>query len=96
MNTISVRLDIPANILTAFNESEEDFKKDLTLSAAVRLYQLQRLSLAKAASLAGYHRYDFENYLTDNNIPIALLTIDDVLNDVKKMKVMKMKDYCTI
>lgn len=85
MNTISVRLDIPADILTALNESEEDFKKDLTLSAAVRLYQLQRLTLAKAASLAGYHRYDFENYLADNNIPIALLTIDDVLNDVKKM-----------
>ncbi len=85
MNTISVRLDIPADILTALIESEEDFKKDLTLSAAVRLYQLQRLSLAKAASLAFYHRYDFENYLADNNIPIALLTIDDVLNDVKKM-----------
>ena len=84
MNTISVRLDIPADILTALNESEEDFKKDLTLSAAVRLYQLQRLSLAKAASLAGYHHYDFENYLTDDNIPIALLTIDDVLNDFKK------------
>ena len=31
MNTISVRLDIPADILTALNESEEDFKKDLTL-----------------------------------------------------------------
>ncbi|MGZ8557162.1 MAG: UPF0175 family protein [Chitinophagaceae bacterium] len=74
----------PADILTALNETEEELKKDLTLSAAVRLYQLHRLSLAKAASLAGYYRYDFENYLADNNILIAILSIDNVLNDVKK------------
>ena len=85
MKKIYLAIDVPADILAAWNKSKEDFKKDLTLSAALRLYQLQKLSLAKAASLAGYHRYDFENYLTDNNIPIALLTIDDVLNDVKKM-----------
>jgi predicted HTH domain antitoxin len=85
MDTISVKLDVPADILAALNSSEEEFKKEITLSAAIWLYQQQRLSLAKAASLAGYERYDFENYLADNNIPIALLTIEDVMNDVKKM-----------
>lgn len=86
MNTINVTIPVPEDILAALNESADEFKKEITLSAASWLYTRERLSLAKAAALAGYHRYDFESYLSENNIPISLLSAEDVLSDAKKIK----------
>jgi predicted HTH domain antitoxin len=85
MKTVSVNINVPEDIFAALNENEEGFKKEFTMSAAAWLYQNERLSLAKAASLAGVLRYDFENFLADNHIPISLLTAADILNDVKKI-----------
>jgi predicted HTH domain antitoxin len=85
METISVNIKVPSDIFKSLNESEEEFKKELTLSAAAWLYKNERLSLAKAASLAGYYRYDFENFLAANNIPVSLQSPGDILNDVKKI-----------
>lgn len=85
MEQISINIDVPADIFVAFNESKDEFKKELTLSAAIWMYKTEKLSLTKAASLAGFHRYDFEKILAKNEIPITLLSVPDILNDVSKM-----------
>jgi predicted HTH domain antitoxin len=85
MEQISINIDVPADIFVALNETKEEFKKDLTLAAAIWMYKTEKLSLTKAASLAGFHRYDFEKILEDNQIPITLLSVTDVFNDVNKM-----------
>ena len=85
METTSLNIAVPTDIFSALNESEEDFKKELTLSAAAWLYQSERLSLAKAARLAGYHRYDFETYLANHSIAISLDSAESILEDVKKI-----------
>jgi predicted HTH domain antitoxin len=85
MEQVSINIDVPADIFAALNETKEGFKKDLTLSAAIWMYKTEKLSLTKAASLAGFHRYDFEKILAENQIPITLLSVPDILNDVSKM-----------
>ena len=85
METISVNINVPSDIFAALNENEEGFKKEFKMSAAAWFYQNERLSLAKAASLAGVLRYDFENFLADNHIPISLLSVAEILSDVKKI-----------
>lgn len=85
METVSINIAVPADIFVALNESEEEFKKELTVSAAAWLYQCERLSLAKAARLAGYPRYDFETFLANNNIPISLENADSILSDAGKI-----------
>jgi predicted HTH domain antitoxin len=85
MNQVTVHIDVPADIFVALNETTEEFKKDFSLSAAIWMYKSEKLSLAKAASLAGYHRYEFEKKLAENNIPINLLSVNDVYNDVSKI-----------
>lgn len=81
-----IQVELPSDILLALNEDELGIQKDIKLSYAIRLYQHQRLTIGKAAQLAGISRFEFENKLADNQIQISNLTYDDVLDDLKKLK----------
>jgi predicted HTH domain antitoxin len=81
-----IQLEFPSDILLALNEDELGLKKDIKLSYAIRLYQLQKLTIGKAAQLAGLSRLEFENILSDNQISISNLDYEDVLDDSKKLK----------
>lgn len=82
----TIQVELPSDILLALNEDELGIQKDIKLSYAIRLYQLQRLTIGKAAQLAGISRFEFENKLADNQIQISNLTYGDVLGDLKKLK----------
>jgi predicted HTH domain antitoxin len=86
MNTQAITIDFPSDILLALNETENDLKKDIKISLAIRLYRLQKLTIGKAAQLSGLTRYDFETLLSENNIPISNLSLDDIVNDSQKLK----------
>ncbi len=51
----------------------------------IQFYLKKKLSLGKAAQLAGMTKYEFETLLSENQIPISLLTKEDVMADLKKM-----------
>lgn len=86
MNTQEITIELPSDIYLALNESENELKKNIKISLAIRLYRLRKLTLGKAAQIAGLSRYEFENVLVENDIPISNLTIEDVLNDTQKLK----------
>lgn len=83
MQTISI--DFPADILLALNESENEFKKHIKMEMAIRLYKSGKLTIGKAAQLSGCSRYEFENILSGNKIPISNLTVSDINDDIKKL-----------
>lgn len=85
MQAVCIKIDVPSDIFKALHETEDEFKTELTLSAAIRLYQQNKLSLGKASVLPGYKRYDFEKFLSADNITISDLTVSDILGDLKKM-----------
>lgn len=86
MNTHTISIDFPSDILLALNETEADLKIRIKTTLAMRLYKLQKLTIGKAAELSGLSRFDFETLLSENEIPISNLTFDDVLEDCKKLK----------
>jgi len=86
MNTQSITIDFPSDILLALNETEAELKQRIKTSLAMRLYKLQKLTLGKAAQLSGLSRFDFETLLSENEIPISNLTINDVMDDIKKLQ----------
>ena len=86
MNTQTISIDLPSDILLALNENENELKKDIKISLAIRLYQLEKLTIGKAAQLCGLTRFDFESLLSENNISISNLTIEDIINDSNKLK----------
>jgi predicted HTH domain antitoxin len=86
MNTQTITIDFPSDILLALNATEAEFKQNIKTSLAMRLYRLQKLTIGKAAQLSGLSRFEFETLLSENEIPISNLTLQDVMDDIKKLR----------
>jgi predicted HTH domain antitoxin len=86
MNTQSITIEFPFDILLALNESEAELKQRIKISFAMRLYSQQKLTIGKAAQLSELSRFEFETLLSENAIPISNLTINDVIQDINKLK----------
>jgi predicted HTH domain antitoxin len=52
-------VDVPEKVLLAEKMDEADFARELRTLAAVKLYELGRLSSGRAAELAGMSRVEF-------------------------------------
>ena len=59
MATRQVVLDIPEKVLLAEKTDEASFAREVRILAAVKLYELGRLSSGRAAELAGMSRVEF-------------------------------------
>ena len=52
-------VDVPERVLLAEKTDEASFARELALLAAIKLYELGRLSSGRAAELAGMARVEF-------------------------------------
>ena len=59
MTTRQIVIDIPEKVLLAEKTDETTFARELRTLAAVKLYELGRLSSGRAAELAGMSRVEF-------------------------------------
>ncbi len=59
MSTRQIIINIPETILLAEKTDENAFARELRMLAAVKLYELVRLSSGRAAELAGFSRVEF-------------------------------------
>jgi predicted HTH domain antitoxin len=59
MASRAVVVDVPEKVLLAEKTDEVSFAKELQILAAVKLYELGRLSSGRAAELAGMSRVEF-------------------------------------
>lgn len=59
MTTRTVTIQIPEQVLLAEKTDAETFARELPLLAAIKLYELGRLSSGRAAQLAGVPRVEF-------------------------------------
>ncbi len=86
MQQREVKLKFPSDILLTLNQSEDELVNTIRTSFAVSLYQQEKLTIGKAAQIANLSRYEFENLLANNYIPISNLNITDIIADSKKLK----------
>lgn len=85
MRQSSITIDIPSDLLLALNTDEVELKQNIKISLAIHLYQQEKLTIGKSAQLAGLSRLEFDKLLANNKIPISLLGIKDIENDVNKL-----------
>lgn len=85
MQTIQINIDVQKEVLLLLNQDINEFGKQLKLWAAIGLYQCGKLSIGRAATLSGLHRYDFENQLADLNIPISSLSLEDIEKELQHL-----------
>ena len=86
MSLQTIHIELPSDILLTLNESESELKKRIKVSLAVQLYMQRKVTIGKAAQIAELSRYEFETQLSENQIPISMLQLEDVLRDAKKLK----------
>jgi predicted HTH domain antitoxin len=86
MNTQRISLDFPADILLALNETENQLIQRIKLALAVQLYKAQKLTVGKAAQIAGLSRLHFETALAEYNVSVSNLTADEVMDDIGKLQ----------
>jgi len=86
MSVQTINIDLPSDILLTLNETEQELKKRIKFSFAIQLYLQQKVTIGKAAQIAEMSRFEFESLLSENNIPISNLDLQDVLGDIEKLK----------
>ncbi|MEC4983970.1 MAG: UPF0175 family protein [Oscillatoria sp. PMC 1068.18] len=59
MTTKQTVINIPDSVLQAENTDADTFGRELCILAAIKLYELGRLSSGRAAELAGMSRVEF-------------------------------------
>jgi predicted HTH domain antitoxin len=59
MTTRQIVIDVPETVLLAEKTDEQTFAHEVCMLAAVKLYELGRLSTGRAAELAGLPRVEF-------------------------------------
>lgn len=83
MVTRQVVIDIPEKVLLAEKVDENAFARELRILAAVKLYELGRLSSGRAAELADMSRVEFLMSLGQYNV----FPFEAELNDLESANV---------
>ena len=79
--TIDITFPVKENILLSLKENKDDFLKEILFSSALQLYRKKKLSLGKAAELAGYSKIEFIEKLNAEE-EFVFDYDDDELNEI--------------
>lgn len=78
----AITIQCPDSVLRTLHEDEQQFAKEFSLIAAVKLYEMNRLSTGRAAELAGMSRLAFLNRLSEYGVSLYKVSEDELDRDV--------------
>lgn len=86
MSLKTLQIEIPSDLSSILDESDQALVGHVKLALAMLLYQQEKITIGKAAELANLTRYEFEMVLSQNKIPISNLSFDEISADIEKLK----------
>jgi predicted HTH domain antitoxin len=81
---IHMSIDMPEEALAAFRAGPEDFAQELRLTAAVKWYEMRRLSQERAAKIAGLSRAEFIEALRKYGVSPFQTSADEILEETER------------
>lgn len=83
MDTIQISIELPQDAFSALRQEPAAFVREMRLAAAVKWYEVERISQAKAAEIAGISRAEFLAALSRYNVtPFQYHSADDLISEV--------------
>jgi predicted HTH domain antitoxin len=81
MNVLSIPYS--EDLLVATGKSKEALEQELRFLLAVKMFELRRLSLGKAAQLCGMQKLNFMDEMGRMGIPVINLDDDQIREELK-------------
>jgi len=78
----NITIPVPDDVLRSLNLKPDKIGKELVFAAAVKLYEMGKLSSGAAANLAGIPKVVFLSKLADYNIDSFSMTEEELLKDL--------------
>jgi predicted HTH domain antitoxin len=83
MSMIQVSIELPQDVFSALRQDPTTFVQEMRIAAAVKWYEIERISQAKAAEIAGLSRAEFLIALNTFGItPFQYGSTDDLVEEV--------------
>jgi len=82
METVQVSLELPRSIFSALRQDPVSFVFEMRLAAAVKWYEMRRISQAKAAEIAGLSRSEFLTALARFGVSPFQYGADEIVAEV--------------
>ncbi|UCH97610.1 MAG: UPF0175 family protein [Candidatus Aminicenantes bacterium] len=81
--SVHINVELPEGVFSATRSTPELFVKEMRLAAAVKWYEMEKISQAKAAEIAGITRHEFLKALDDFGISPFQVTRDELLKEIE-------------
>jgi len=83
MNTVHLSIELPQDAFSALRQEPVVFVQEMRLAAAVKWYEVGRISQAKAAEIAGISRAEFLAALARYAVtPFQYQSADELIGEV--------------
>ena len=81
----TIQIDVPEEVLISLKETPETMAREISILAAVKLFDLGKLSSGRAAQLAGMSRVEFLMCLGRYGVSPFSLTAEELEQDVRNV-----------
>jgi predicted HTH domain antitoxin len=79
--TMQVSFELPRSVFSAVRQDPASFVREMRLAAAVKWYEMQRVSQAKAAEVAGLSRVEFLSALARFDVSPFQYDADEIVEE---------------
>jgi predicted HTH domain antitoxin len=83
MDTVEVSITLPRDVLSALRQDPHGFVQEMRVAAAVKWYEMERVSQAKAAEIAGLSRAEFLTALSHLGVSPFQYEADEVIQEAR-------------
>jgi predicted HTH domain antitoxin len=81
---VQIQIELPESVFSALRSNPDRFVQEMRLAAAVKWYEIEMISQAKAAEIAGVSRQEFLESLARFNVSPFQVTPEELAEELAR------------